>query len=707
MKTPSLARQCVAEVVGTYILVFFGVGCVHAAVLTGAQSGIWQVGVVWGVAIALAIYATSALSGTHINPAITVAMAAFRKFPVRKAPFYIAAQLAGAILAAATLYALFGNVLHDFESAAGIVRGQRGSELSAMVYGEYFPNPAIARAMKWTPASVTLPQAMLAEGIGTAFLAFFVLAVSDSGNRGGPGRRLGPLFIGLTVSVVISVIAPLTQAGLNPARDFGPRLFAWFVGWGSVAIPGPQGGFFTVYILAPVLGALAGAAAYQYLICPGLPVVETAVQHSMALNTRRRAMNTIQPVQLILVGGFLGAGKTTLLWQAARRLAAGGRHVGLITNDQAPDLVDTALLARQGLDVREVAGSCFCCNFPALITAAEALAGDVRADVLLAEPVGSCTDLSATILQPLKDKFARQFALAPLSVLVDPERLTDVLAGRADRLHDSAAYIVRKQLEEADVIVLNKTDLLEPGRLEELVALLGGNFPDAHVRCISAMTGQGVDEWLDAVQGGGAGAPGGVGAVGAVGSVGPVGKKLLDIDYDIYAEGEAALGWLNASVRLSAGAAGQPGQLAAADADDGALSACAGALPAADADALPADWAGFCRTLLEGLREDFRRRGARVGHVKMLLSAGSQQCVANLTSTDGEVCLRGHVPKTAHADLVLNARVEMSPEELESLVRGRLSAAAAGGVTAEVIHLQSLRPGRPRPTHRYRSVVEQ
>jgi len=216
-----------------------------------------------------------------------------------------------------------------------------------------------------------------------------------------------------------------------------------------------------------------------------------------------------------------------------------------------------------------------------------------------------------------------------------------------------------------------------------------------------------VDEWLDAVQGGGAGAPGGVGAVGAVGSVGPVGKKLLDIDYDIYAEGEAALGWLNASVRLSAGAAGQPGQLAAADADDGALSACAGALPAADADALPADWAGFCRTLLEGLREDFRRRGARVGHVKMLLSAGSQQCVANLTSTDGEVCLRGHVPKTAHADLVLNARVEMSPEELESLVRGRLSAAAAGGVTAEVIHLQSLRPGRPRPTHRYRSVVEQ
>ena len=663
MKNSCLGRECVAEVVGTYILVFFGVGCVHAAVLTGAQSGIWQIGVVWGVAIALAIYATSALSGTHINPAITAAMVAFRKFPVRKAPFYIAAQLIGALLAAATLYSLFGNVLHDFESAAGIVRGQAGSELSAMAYGEYFPNPAIARTMKWTPASVTLPQAMLAEGIGTAFLAFFVFALTDERNRGGPGSKLLPVMIGLTVSIVISVIAPLTQAGLNPARDFGPRLFAWFAGWGDVAIPGPQGGFFTVYIAAPILGALTGAAAYQYLIRPGLPIVETAEQHSRALKTRRRIMNTAPPVQLLLVGGFLGAGKTTLLWQAASRLAARGRHVGLITNDQAPDLVDTGLLVRQGLDVREVAGSCFCCNFPALITAAEALAGDVRADVLIAEPVGSCTDLSATILQPLKDKFAGQFLLAPLSVLVDPERLADVLLGRPGRLHDSAAYIVRKQLEEADAILLNKTDLIPPDRLAELVAMLAEHFPGAQVRCISALTGRGVDEWLDAV-------------LAATGHA-HAGSKLLDIDYDIYAEGEAVLGWLNAAVRLRA-----------------------------SDEAQPADWRAFCQSLMEGLREDFRRRGARVGHVKLLLSAGTERCVANLTSTDAEVSVRGQAGKAAQADLVLNARVEMSPEELESLVRQHLSAAADRGVAAEIVHLQSLRPGRPRPTHRYQRVVQ-
>lgn len=265
-----VGREYAGEIVGTFILVFFGVGSVQAAVLTGAQAGVWQVGVVWGVAIALAIYATSALSGAHINPAITLAFAVFRQFPKRKIPGYFLSQLVGAFLAATVLYALFGHALEAFEAARGIVRGQPGSERSAMVFGEYFPNPCLAEARSWTAAAVAHWQAMLAEGIGTAFLAFFVFAVTDSRNPNGPGPRLAPVFIGLTVAIVISVIAPLTQAGLNPARDFGPRLFAYFAGWGEVAIPGPRGGFFTVYILAPIFGALTGAAAYEGLVRPGM-----------------------------------------------------------------------------------------------------------------------------------------------------------------------------------------------------------------------------------------------------------------------------------------------------------------------------------------------------------------------------------------------------------------------------------------------------
>lgn len=278
-------RACLAEVVGTYILVFFGVGAVHAAVLTGAQVGLWEVAIVWGVAIALAIYVVGAVSGAHMNPAVTIAFAALRGFPARRVPFYVASQLLGAFLGAATLHVLFSGALGAFETSNGITRGQPGSELSAMVYGEYFANPAIAKSLNWSPDRVSQAQAMLAEGIGTAFLVFFVFAVTDRRNTGGPGVNLLPICIGVAVSIIISVVAPLTQAGLNPARDFGPRLFAYFAGWGSIAIPGPRSGFLSVYIAAPVVGALVGAAVYELVIRPGL-IGEEDVIHATA--DRRR-----------------------------------------------------------------------------------------------------------------------------------------------------------------------------------------------------------------------------------------------------------------------------------------------------------------------------------------------------------------------------------------------------------------------------------
>ncbi|MCC6144817.1 MAG: aquaporin, partial [Candidatus Hydrogenedentes bacterium] len=165
-------------------------------------------------------------------------------------------------------HALFGGLLREFEAALGIIRGQAGSELSAMLYGEYFPNPAVAQEVSWAAKGVTIFHAILGEGVGTAFLAFFVFAVTDPNNRNAPGKNLAPLFIGLTVSIVISIVAPLTQAGLNPARDFGPRLFAWLAGWGEIAIPGPRGGFFSVYILTPIIGAILGAALYQLAFPP-------------------------------------------------------------------------------------------------------------------------------------------------------------------------------------------------------------------------------------------------------------------------------------------------------------------------------------------------------------------------------------------------------------------------------------------------------
>jgi glycerol uptake facilitator protein len=265
---PSLWRCCVAEFFGTFILVLFGCGVVHAAVLAKAQAGLFQVAIVWGIAVALAIHATGAISGAHINPAMTAAFAVFGGFPKRRVIPYWLSQLAGAFAAASVLYVCFGGLVAAAEAASGIPRGSAGSEVVAMCYGEYFPNPGLGVDAA-AYAKVSELTAFVAELVGTALLAFVVFALTESRNSAAPGGPLTPLMIGLTIAALISVIAPLTQACFNPARDFGPRLFSWLAGWGRIAIPGPRGGFFTVYILAPITGALLGAAVYRLLVRPG------------------------------------------------------------------------------------------------------------------------------------------------------------------------------------------------------------------------------------------------------------------------------------------------------------------------------------------------------------------------------------------------------------------------------------------------------
>ena len=179
--------------------------------------------------------------------------------------------------------------------------------------------------------------------------------------------------------------------------------------------------------------------------------------------------------RVILVGGFLGAGKTTLLAQAARRLTAQGRRVGLIANDQAAELVDTEVFKETGAAVEEVAGGCFCCRFPDMIGAMDRLVRQSGADVLIGEPVGSCTDLSATVLQPLKELHAEQFALTPYSVLIDVKqvralaRLRKAAAAEPPgRFPDEVLYIYDRQLAEADLIVLNKAELISAAELADV-----------------------------------------------------------------------------------------------------------------------------------------------------------------------------------------------------------------------------------------------
>jgi G3E family GTPase len=363
-------------------------------------------------------------------------------------------------------------------------------------------------------------------------------------------------------------------------------------------------------------------------------------------------MNTIR---FIMLGGFLGAGKTTALARLARFCMNRGQRVGLITNDQAADLVDTHSLRGQGFPVEEVAGACFCCKFDELLDKVGALEAAQRPDVILAEPVGSCTDLVATVVQPLKDLYGGRFAVAPYGVLFKPSHGLKILRGEASGgFSPKAAYIFRKQLEEADVILLNRIDELSPAEAEEIGQLVARQYPGTPLLRVSALTGQGFDALTQLLD-----------------QEGNFGQKILDIDYDVYAEGEAELGWLNSSVHITAG---QPFAL-----DELLLEVVA------------------------NLQESLRATGAEVAHLKAIGLCENSFGVANLVSSAGraELSLPSRCRPT-EADLVVNARVAIDPavlrEHVQAVVEQVCRARMAEPTQAKT---QSFRPGRPQPTHRY------
>lgn len=250
-------REMAGELIGTFILVLFGCGSVAVTVLFGAHQGLFQVAIVWGIGVTLAIYATRHLSCAHLNPAVSIAMVLGRRMAVKRLPAYLAAQFAGAFLAAAVLYGLLAGSIAHYEALNGIVRGSPASVQTAQFFGEFYPNPGAAAV-----AVVSMPTALAAEAFGTFLLVLMIFALTEGCNVGRPNHELAPLFIGLAVTSIICLLAPLTQAGLNPARDLAPRLLAWLAGWGEAAFPDRRFGFLIVYVLGPALGGAAASMLF-------------------------------------------------------------------------------------------------------------------------------------------------------------------------------------------------------------------------------------------------------------------------------------------------------------------------------------------------------------------------------------------------------------------------------------------------------------
>ena len=360
----------------------------------------------------------------------------------------------------------------------------------------------------------------------------------------------------------------------------------------------------------------------------------------------------------IMIGGFLGAGKTTAVAALAQRLTRQGLRVGLITNDQGNELVDTAMLRSKGFATEEIPGGCFCCRFNSLVDAANKLAMDARPDVFIAEPVGSCTDLVATVTYPLRRMYGDSFTIAPLSVLLDPIRAQRVLGlSEGGRFSDKVRYIYRKQLEEADLIVINKRDLLDDEQFERLGARLVEEFPNAEILPVSARHGDGLESWFARIT-----------------STDQRARQAMKVDYDVYAEGEALLGWLNCTVQLAS-----PGDF---------------------------DGNAVLRELALKFQACLNAKTAEVAHLKMTLSPDEglgDIAVINVVRNDFVPELSLELPSELRCgQLIINCRAEAAPETLLAAMERALADVVAEhpGLSSRLEHSEHFRPGKPRPTHR-------
>lgn len=355
----------------------------------------------------------------------------------------------------------------------------------------------------------------------------------------------------------------------------------------------------------------------------------------------------IMTTRIAILGGFLGAGKTTLMIKLATELADSGSTVGLITNDQGEALVDTQYSRSKGFNVAEVLRGCFCCKFNDLLMAARGLVADHKPDFIIAEPVGSCTDLQATVMAPLRMIYGDEFEVAPLMVLMDASSLKEA-APDPETLN---GYLRKHQVEEAEVLVLSKCDTVDAGDLPALKDILKGYNPSAEIITCSAVSGEGIKELLDIVR-----------------SPRKSGRSPVDIDYDRYAAAEAELGWYNGTFRFT--------------------------LPAkTDTYDIALKLMGFVSS---------QYGDADLAHVKLILRSEKNALKMNLVNGNVNVDgVQGSRYGEGASSININARVVSSPDKLAEVIRDAVKLALdAPRVEVESYDDTCFSPSRPNPTHR-------
>ena len=352
-----------------------------------------------------------------------------------------------------------------------------------------------------------------------------------------------------------------------------------------------------------------------------------------------------------ILGGFLGSGKTTAITSAALLLIEQGKKVAVITNDQGKYLVDTSFIDSNNIPSAEVTNGCFCCNFNSLSDQLEKLENVIKPDCIFAESVGSCTDLVATVLNPLQLLKYKLFDNITFSVFVDCRILLDYLIGNPLPFTDAIVYIFSKQIEEADLLIINKIDLLPAAGLLKIQELANQQLGGKLLIFQNTLNKDHIQKWLDTLE-----------------SLPMRRREALDIDYEIYGKGEADLAWLDEEINIQS-----------------------------DNDSSWDQAISFIETMVN----EINNRKISIGHLKFLLKGeGISHKISFTTIVD--TLWKNKLPdlKLSNVQMMVNSRIAATPEVAREIVRKGINSISFPGILVTESHEQSFTPGFPNPTHR-------
>ncbi len=360
-------------------------------------------------------------------------------------------------------------------------------------------------------------------------------------------------------------------------------------------------------------------------------------------------------MDLHIVGGFLGSGKTTAIAAASKLIQDHGVSVGVVTNDQGKYLVDSRFISSKQIPFGQVTNGCFCCNYNQLDEQINQLQEQQGIQLIFAESVGSCTDLVATVIKPLSIFKKGEVERLSLSIFAEAALLFDFLKNIHSPFSTNIAYIYSKQIEEAEILVVNKTDLLKADVLEELKTLLAGKFTEKTVLFQNSLDQESILKWIETLN--------------HVSAKHIAGRKSLNIDYQLYGSGEADLAWFDQEIEIRS----------------------------VNVDAIE-----IGKQIIGQILIETENRHWTIGHLKFIIESCGQTEKISFTTNINRYDLEGlSLPEASEARMIINARIETDPEALKEMVAEVVQKVRfESKVTILELNTSAFKPGFPNPTHR-------